>query len=221
MIDSQHGILLDTNVVVLSRHISFSYTLLCFGFFEDSDHFNNDACIDGALEDAGIEQSTMNTCMNISDETYRNILQDELEMQKEMGIFMSPTVLINSERTVLWDGLTPGSVLKALCDTFEYGEKPHVCYACMNCGDPVACARRSPMICQADDGKEKEDPNAHKDHSATGGKKKKKSHWGRWFFGLILVGGCIGAFIHYKKQQERGDGYGSYTLQDAFLSDSN
>jgi hypothetical protein len=160
--------------------------------------------------------------MNINSDQTNDLLKTQLEKQKELGIFKSPTVLINHDRTVLWGGLTPGNVLNALCDTFQYGEKPHVCYACMYCGDPMACAGRSPMICEADDGKEKEDPNAHKsdgDHTATG--KKKKSHWGRWFFGFMLVGGCVGAYIYYKKQQERTGGFGSYSLHDAFLSDSS
>jgi hypothetical protein len=180
-----------------------------------------------AFKHAAIDQSLMQECIDVSgapnEDRINSLLQDELEKQKEMGIINSPTVLINHDRTVLWGGLTPDNVLKALCETFEYGEKPHVCYACMYCGDPVACASRSPMRCEADDGKEKEDPNAHKD---TGGNQsakgeKKKSRWGRWLFGLMLVGGCVGAFIYYKKQQERGDGFGSYSLQDAFLSDSS
>jgi hypothetical protein len=195
-------------------------------FFTDSDYYANDACIVDAFKHAGIDQSNMHECMEVSGESSKDeinaLLQNELEKQKEMGIIKSPTVLINHDRAILWGGLTPGNVLMALCETFEYGEKPHVCYSCMYCGDPVACAQRSPMRCDPDDGKEKEDPNAHKDasgdHSATG--EKKKSHWGRWLFGILLIGGCVGAFFYYKKQQARGDGFGSYSLQDAFLSDS-
>jgi hypothetical protein len=203
--------------------------LICFRSilsFTDSDYFANDACIVDAFKHADIDQSVIHDCIEVSgdpskDDDINALLQEELDKSKHMGIIQSPTILINHDRTVLWGGLTPRNVLMALCETFEYGEKPHVCYACMYCGNAVACAQRSPMRCEADDGKEKEDPNAHKDtggdHSSHG---QKKSHWGRWLFGLMLIGGCAGAFIYYKKQQEAGDGLGSYSLQDAFLSDS-
>ena len=124
--------------------------------------------------------------------------------------------MVNHEPSYMisWEGLTPRTVLYSLCSTFSYGKKPHVCYACENCGDPVACAKRSPMQCLAGDGKEKEDTNAHKHH-----KKKKVFHW---FFWLFVVGGIVGGFVYYKKyMEENGDGLGSYTLQDAFLSDTS
>ncbi|KAG7342647.1 PA domain containing protein [Nitzschia inconspicua] len=206
-----------------NQHVYWTYLNFFSEHCWDSDYFANDACILDAFKHAEIDQSKINDCIEVSGnpakDDLNSFLQEQLEKQKHMGIITSPTLLINRDRTMLWGGLTPRNVLTALCETFEYGEKPHVCYACMTCGDPVACAQRSPMKCEEGDGKETEDPNAHKNtdhHPST----KKKSHWGRWLFGMMLVGGCVGAFIYYKKQQDGVDGLGSYSLQDAFLTDS-
>merc|ERR1711957_228674 len=152
-------------------------------------------------------------------------------MQKKRGIHQSPSIIINHDvsHLVSFFGLSPRSVLIALCETFSYGEKPHVCYACMMCGDPVACAQRTPMKCISGDGVEKEDPNAHgqgkhsHEDNNNNDKKRKHSRWGHWIFGLLLVGGgSAGAYVYYKKRMEEnsGSGLGSYSLQDAFLSES-
>jgi len=201
----------------------------------DSDFFANEKCVDDAYSHSNIDKSIIESCFSDSGGPKENrenaLLQHSLDMQLQWGIRQSPTVMINHELSpiVSWEGLSPRSVLLSLCDTFAYGDKPHVCYACMMCGDPVACAQRSPMKCLEGDGVEKEDPNAHNqahDDSGGGGggggKKHKHSRWGRWIFGILLIGGCGGAYVYYKKQMEEngGSGLGSYSLQDAFLSDS-
>jgi hypothetical protein len=196
-------------------------------FCWDSDYFANEECVKDAYKHSGIDFEQIHTCVEDSGDYTKDVenalLQNSLDTQKEMGIIQSPTLFINHGRTMLWGGFTPKNVLAALCETFAYGDKPHVCYACMMCGDPVACAKRTPMKCLAEDGEEKENPNAHGGTGGDGagsGKGKKKSHWGKWLFGLMLIGGAAGAFVYYKKQMDGGDGLGSYTLQDAFLSES-
>ncbi|KAL3914891.1 MAG: hypothetical protein SGILL_005900 [Bacillariaceae sp.] len=208
-----------------NQHILWAYLSFFAEHCWDSDYYGNTACIEDAYKHTAIDEKEINDCMDNSGNPKENVenalLANELAAQKNQGVIKSPTVMINNERTVLWGGLTPRNVLVALCETWDYGEKPHVCYACMMCGDPVACSQRTPMKCMAGDGAEKEDPNAHKDTGGGGdhGHAKKKSHWGRWFFGLVLIGGCAGAFFYYKKQQEGGgDGLGAYMLQDAFES---
>jgi hypothetical protein len=211
-------IMIDACLMRVFADISFHST--------DSDYYGNTACVEDAFKHSAIDENEINECMDNSGNPKNDVenvmLANELASQKQQGIIKSPTVLINNERTVLWGGLTPRNVLVALCESWDYGEKPHVCYACMMCGDPVACSQRTPMKCMAGDGDEKEDPNAHKDTGGGGGgdhgHAKKKSHWGRWLFGLMLIGGCVGAFFYYKKQQEGGDGLGAYMLQDAFES---
>jgi len=144
-------------------------------------------------------------------------------MQTKWGIHQSPTITINHDVSAIvsWNGLNQRSVLMALCETFSYGKKPHVCYACMNCGDPVACAKRTPMKCLEGDGVEKEDPHAHQlpDDKSSDGKQHKR-RWGRWMFGMLLIGGTAGVYVYYKKQIEEnggGSGFASYSLQDAFF----
>ena len=115
----------------------------------------------------------------------------------------------------------------ALCDSYISGQKPHVCYACMHCGDPMLCAQRTPMQCLATDGQEKENEHKghddhHDDHHDSGKKKKKGGHFFKVFFGFMLIGGAAAGYVYYKKHMENNgsDGLGSYTLQDAFLSES-
>jgi len=190
----------------------------------EHDHFANEACIEDAYKHSSVNTEDVKSCFSDSGDPEKDgensFLQHTLEIQHRWGIQKSPSVLINHEPAVMvdWQGLSTRSVLFSLCETFAYGEKPHVCYACMHCGDPVACAQRSPMKCLATDGVEKEDTNAHKDKDKTH-HHSKHSKVGRWFFGLFLLGGCTGAYVYYKKQMEGPDGLGSYSLQDAFLSD--
>ena len=199
----------------------------------DSDYFANEKCVKDAYLHSNIDNTIIDACIADSGSPEKDeentLLQHSLDMQMYHGIHQSPFVTINHDvsQMVSWNGLNNEAVLRALCETFSYGEKPHVCYACMRCGDPVACAQRSPMTCLSDDGVEKEDPNAHKQgnhDSNNDGKKHRHSHWGRWIFGLMLIGGTSGgAYVYYKKQMElngAGSGLGSYSLQDAFLSES-
>lgn len=194
-------------------------------FCWDTEFFASEKCIEDAFKNSGIDKSIIESCFtdsgNPNEDKANALLQDALETTKKKGVFQSPTVLINHKPSILinWEGLTPRSVLYSLCDTFSYGKKPHVCYACQMCGDPVACAKRSPMQCLAGDGQEKEDTNAHKDHHQHTKKRRKVFHW---FFWLFVVGGSIGGFLYYKKNyMDEGDGLGSYTLHQAFLSDTN
>lgn len=190
-------------------------------FCWDADYFANEKCVEDAYKHSNIDKEVINSCFEDSGspekDTENVLLKDALIMQRKSGIHKSPSVKINHEinQVVEWLGLNPQSVLRGLCDAFELGQKPHVCYACMQCGDPVACAQRSPMKCLSTDGAEKEDPNAHKQENHH----HKKNHWGRFLFGTMLLGGCAVGYVYYKKMEQEG-GLGSYSLQDAFLSDS-
>lgn len=198
-----------------------------------SDNFANENCVKDAYKRSSIDEATIESCFSDSGDPtkdrHNSLLQDALDMQLKRGVHQSPTVMINHELSpvISWQGLTPRNVLYGLCETFAYGEKPHVCYACMHCGDPVACSKRSPMKCLNGDGDEKEDPDAHKQENSSGGNGDGKQHGKhrvfRWFFVLFLVGGCFGAYVYYQKHMEEngGTGLGSYSLQEAFLSDTS
>jgi len=199
----------------------------------DSDYFANEKCVEDAYLHSNIDKTVIESCISDTgapDKDQENsLLQHSLDIQMKYGIHQSPFVTINHDvnPVISWLGLSSRSVLVALCETFSYGEKPHVCYACMTCGDPVACAQRTPMKCLSDDGVEKEDPNAHgqgqHNDNNNNNNGKKHSRWGHWLFGLLLFGGgTAGAYVYYQKRMEEngGSGLGSYSLQDAFLSES-
>jgi len=199
----------------------------------DSDYFANEKCVEDAYLHSNIDKTVIESCISDTgapDKDQENsLLEHSLDLQMKFGIHQSPFVTINHDvnPVISWLGLSSRSVLVALCETFSYGEKPHVCYACMTCGDPVACAQRTPMKCLSDDGVEKEDPNAHgqgqHNDNNNNNNGKKHSRWGHWIFGLLLFGGgTAGAYVYYQKRMEEngGSGLGSYSLQDAFLSES-
>lgn len=201
------------------------FSSLCW----DSDYFANEKCVEDAYSHSNIDASVVNACIADSGapnkDEENSLLQHSLDMQMKYGIHQSPFVTINHDANpmITFEGLTTRAVLYALCRTFSYGEKPHVCYACMTCGDPVACSQRTPMQCETGDGVEKEDKNAHKQSNNSNKDNKnhhKRSHWGRWIFGLFLIGGTAGAAYVYYTKQNNGDGLGTYSLQDAFLSES-
>jgi hypothetical protein len=195
-------------------------------------YFHNHECIADAFSHSGIDTKIIDDCMAdtgaLDSDVTNSALELTLQHQYEAGIFKSPTVMVNHDRALMWDGFNAKNVLYALCDSYITGQKPHVCFACMHCGDPLACAQRTPMQCLATDGQEKEnshkghDDHNHDDDNNNSKKKKKGGHFFKWFFGLVLIGGSIGGFLYYKKNMENQgrDGLGSYTLQDAFLSES-
>eukprot|EP00536_Pseudo-nitzschia_multiseries_P014189 jgi/Psemu1/262024/estExt_Genewise1Plus.C_6660019 len=191
----------------------------------DADFFANEKCVEDAYKHSNIDKSIIDSCFEDSGDpdkdTENALLQRSLDLQIKLGIHKSPSVAINHDLNAMLalEGLNPHTVLYQLCETFAYGQKPHVCYACRTCGDVVACARRSPMKCLDTDGVEKEDPNAHKGDDNHGKHHKKKHGIGRFFLGMLVVGGCFGGYVYYKKMEANGDGLGSYSLQDAFLSD--
>jgi len=202
-------------------------------FCWDSDYFANEKCVKDAYEHSNIDKASIESCFkdsgNPKEDQANALLEQALDMQLKRGVHQSPTVMINHELSpiISFQGLSPRTVLFSLCETFAYGEKPHICYACMQCGDPVACAKRSPMKCLEGDGDEKEDTNAHKQEDKSGGKsggksEGKRSRIFRWFFSLFLAGGLFGAYVYYKKQMDgiSESGLGSYSLQDAFLSNT-
>lgn len=201
---------------------------------ENPAYFASDECIADAYTHSGIKSDDIESCMKDSDagadtDKENSWLAESLQKQKEAGIIKSPTVLVNHDRAFLWGGATAQNVLYALCESYVTGQKPHVCFACMHCGDPIACAQRTPMQCLATDGQEKENPHKGQgtddddDHNSGGGKKK-GGHFFKWFFALVLIGGAAGGYVYYKKHMEnQNDGMGghSYSLQDAFLAESS
>mmetsp|Transcript_34065 Transcript_34065/g.81916 ORF Transcript_34065/g.81916 Transcript_34065/m.81916 type:complete len:544 (-) Transcript_34065:1716-3347(-) len=193
-------------------------------------YFHNHECIADAFSHSGIDTKIIDECMAdtgaLDGDVTNSALEATLQHQNEAGVFKSPTVMVNHDRALLWDGFTAKNVLMALCDSYISGQKPHVCYACMHCGDPMACAQRTPMKCLATDGQDKENEHRghddHHDDHHDSGKKKKGGHFFKVFFGFMLIGGAAAGYVYYKKHMENngGDGLGSYTLQDAFLSES-
>jgi hypothetical protein len=180
-----------------------------------SDFFSNEKCVKDAYLHSKLDPETVETCMKDSgdvdvDQT-NTLLEDSIADIKNWGIVQTPTLLINA--FPFTQSLTPQNVLQAICNGFDYGQAPHVCYACGNCGDPVACAERSPMKCYAHDGEEKEASKK------TSSKKKKGGKIFKWMFFLALFGGA-GGYLYYKKYMEDSDGEHSYSLTNALMSDT-
>lgn len=200
-----------------SEAIYWQYMFHFAEYCWDSDYYSNNECVIDAYKHSGVDADIIKSCIEdsggVDDDKDNTELASSLATQKKLGIIKSPTVMINSDRAlIMFGGVTPANVLIEVCDSFPYGEKPHVCYVCAACGDPVACATRTPMRCDVTDGKEPEQLPVQK--------KKKKSHWGKWFFGFVLIGCGVGGYLYYKKHLEGGDGDGySYSLQDAFLAE--
>lgn len=184
----------------------------------DEEYFANEDCLKDAYSHASIDKTTIDTCMkdsgDITSDSTNSMLEDAMKSVEEYGAFESPTVLVNGA-PLNWMPITPKTVFEVYCHAFAYGHAPHACYQCEYCGDPVACMSRDPMECHTDDGKEPEESQGDKKGSSRG---RKGRHWG-WFFIFCCLGGA-GGYVYYKKRMEGEDGFGSYSLADAFMSDS-
>lgn len=186
---------------------------------KDDEYFANPDCVKDAFSHAGVDQAKIEACMqdagDVTADVPNSMLTKALEQIEEYGVFETPTVLIN-DAPLRWYPLSPKSVFDMYCMAFEYGKAPHACYQCGACGDPVACISRDPMECHADDGKEPEDIPS----KGGTGKHHKKRHFWRWFFIFSFIAGA-GGYVFYKRRMgEGGDGFGSYTLADAFMTDN-
>mmetsp|Transcript_5372 Transcript_5372/g.12673 ORF Transcript_5372/g.12673 Transcript_5372/m.12673 type:complete len:494 (-) Transcript_5372:207-1688(-) len=188
---------------------------------KDEVYFANEDCLKDAFSHASIDQATIDTCMkdsgDITSDSTNTMLEAAMTLVEEFGAFESPTVLVNGA-PLNWMPVTPKTVFDVYCHAFEYGKAPHACYQCEFCGDPVACIARDPMECHPDDGKEPEDGPSPAPANNKGKGGVKGRHWG-WFFIFCCMGGA-GGYVYYKRRVEGEDGFGSYSLADAFMSDS-
>lgn len=183
---------------------------------QSSDFFANKDCIKDVFKHSNIPEEVIEECMKDSgdmDQDDTNALLAEA-MHESAHVLETPTVYIN-HLPLKWGPIRTKSVFEALCVGFTTGKAPHVCYACGYCGDPVACAARSPMHCNAHDG---EVPEPSK--SSTNNNKNKKKGGGFWKFMMVvfLLTGA-GGFVYYKKYMEDGPGLSGYSLGEALMSD--
>jgi hypothetical protein len=185
-------------------------------FCGTADYFANKDCVKDALKHSNIKEQDIEDCMKDSGD----ITKDETNQILEEAILESarfvevPAVFING-LPHKWP-LSARSVFESFCMGFQTEGVPHVCSMCAFCGDPVACASRTPMHCNANDG---DLPDSEK--RTTTDKKK-----GRGFAHFVLVTFILtaaGGFIYYKKYMDDGNraSYREYSLAQAFLSDTD
>jgi hypothetical protein len=177
------------------------------------DYFSNPDCLKDAYHHSGVDQPTIDGCMKDSgdvDADQSNTLLTQA-VADNSRVVQTPAVWINE--LPLSRTMTTKTVLEAFCFGFAHGMAPHVCYACARCGDPVACATRSPMKCLAQDTEDHENPKKET--------KKKKGGFFKFCLFVLVIGGCVvGGYKYYKTYMEDGDGMGRYSLGDALMSDA-
>ncbi len=182
---------------------------------QSGDFFANGDCIKDVYKHSNIKEDVVEDCMKDSGDIEKddeNTLLAEIVRMSE-SVLEYPTLSIN-ELPFHWP-LQTKFVFESFCRGFVPGHAPHVCYACGYCGDPVACAGRTPMHCDAHDG---EIPEPSKSSTQKQKKNKKGGFWKFVLVVFILAG--IGGVVYYKKYMEDGPGLSGYTLGQALLSDS-
>lgn len=180
----------------------------------DEELFGNTECNEDVFKHANLDQKEIDECMDNAgnvDKDKTNKFLDEAASKSKHHI-ETPSLYINGIPFTWPLGMTR-SIMEVMCSSYEDGKAPHVCYACMGCGDPYLCAGRSPMACHEDDGKPVEPDRSDKS-------KKSGHHVFRFLFFVALIGGA-GGYVYYKKYVEDGeDGLGSYTISHQLLSDT-
>mmetsp|Transcript_113155 Transcript_113155/g.316203 ORF Transcript_113155/g.316203 Transcript_113155/m.316203 type:complete len:487 (+) Transcript_113155:195-1655(+) len=192
------------------------------GFWEYLNHFNtlcqsidffsNKDCIKDVFKHSNIKEEFIEECMKDSGDVEKDDTNSMLAdaMQRSEHIVMTPTVFVN-HLPMKWS-ISTKSVFESFCMGFATGKAPHVCYACGSCGDPVACASRSPMHCNAHDG---QNPEPSKSSTQN---KKKKGGFGKFMLVVFILTG-VGGYVYYKKYMEEGPGLRGYSLGEALMSD--
>lgn len=189
--------------------------------FATASYFANADCLQDAYKHAGVQVDQMDECMKdsggLTDDNENSMLQDDLEWSDV--VVQTPTLWVNWV-PYSWGPLEPRWVLETICHGYVYGQAPHICHVCAMCGDPTACAARSPMSCNPNDGKEPE--------PSYDGNNNKKKHHGHWFlhffFFVLLVGAIVAGYIYYRNnhmEEGVGQGMGYQSLGMALMSDRN
>ena len=183
---------------------------------DNADYFANNDCVKDAMKHSNIDQQVIDQCMKDSGDIHTDAANQILEqaMQGSGQIVETPTVHING--LPFRAPLSTKLVFESFCMGFGNGKAPHVCSKCGFCGDPVACASRTPMHCAANDGEIPEAKTASKS-----GKKKGRGFGHFVLITFILTG--VGGYIYYKKYMEDDDrpSYTGYSLGAALMSDSD
>lgn len=181
---------------------------------QSNDFFANEECIKDVYKHSNIKEDVLEDCMKDSGDMEKDdentLLSEALRLSD--AVLEHPTLWIN-ELPFQWP-LQTKFVFESFCRGFQMGKAPHVCFACGSCGDPVACASRTPMHCNQHDG---ETPEPVPSKSSTNHKKK----GGFWKFVLVVfIVTAIGGYVYYKKYMEDGPTFNGYSLGQALLSDS-
>jgi len=175
-------------------------------------------CFDEALKHAHISEHVIQNCTDNSGGTVGNETNNLLDeaLKNSTHIIQTPTIHING---LPYRGpLSSRSVFESFCMGFQTGKAPHVCSICAFCGDPVACASRSPMHCTARDDEIPWSPTTPT--KRTEKQRKKGRGFGHFILVTFILTG-IGGYVYYKKYMENDQrpSYSSYTLGDALMSD--
>eukprot|EP00523_Entomoneis_sp_CCMP467_P015407 CAMPEP_0168777664 /NCGR_PEP_ID=MMETSP0725-20121227/6683_1 /TAXON_ID=265536 /ORGANISM="Amphiprora sp., Strain CCMP467" /LENGTH=586 /DNA_ID=CAMNT_0008827409 /DNA_START=54 /DNA_END=1815 /DNA_ORIENTATION=+ len=109
----------------------------------DPDYFASPDCIKDAFSHAGIDASKIETCMKDSGgleaDTNNNKLDNEIKMQRELGVILVPTSFVNNAQVK--GAMSPANVFEAICSGYAEGTKPEICEQCDKCPDILGCVR--------------------------------------------------------------------------------
>ena len=166
--------------------------------------FADDKCIKDAMKHAGIDMSSIDSCMNTSgglEEDMENAkLGPALAAQHQMGITTIPSLVFNhhilhrSSAYLLFD---------VICNEYwmsNVRDVPEICIKCSSCPNTVGCVENHGK-CTAFDNHERYilPPNEnHHSHPEPSPNKKKSYFWSR--LGWMVLLGCAfgGAYYYYE-----------------------
>ena len=102
-------------------------------------------CNEDIMERVGIDAENVRRCIRDSGGLEANaanaLLQKELELQSERGIYRVPTLTVNGY--ALEGARTTSNVFDAICGAFSPDDEPEICHKCFGCKDVSSCVRNN------------------------------------------------------------------------------
>jgi hypothetical protein len=114
-----------------------------------SDYFKNEDCIRDCYKHSGVDEETINYCMEnsggLTADRVNSFLEVEIAAQQERGVVVLPTAFVNT--AAIRGKLSVSTIFSAICAGYADGTRPLVCDQCASCGDPVACVTSKSRTC--------------------------------------------------------------------------
>mmetsp|Transcript_32513 Transcript_32513/g.37655 ORF Transcript_32513/g.37655 Transcript_32513/m.37655 type:complete len:528 (+) Transcript_32513:134-1717(+) len=157
------------------------------------DFYNNEDCLIDVYKQSKIDGGMIEQCMKDSGGTTNDgtnsILEEQLELQTEMGVVILPTAFVN--QSAIRGKLTFENMFKAICAGYLESTEPLICTKCAFCPEQHACVVDGQCLGQTS-------------KTAMAPAKKKGVNSGIFVVTILLIIGsfAVAGLVYHRRTQE-------------------